>query len=152
MLRSGMPLRNLNQVYYGAWDPKAVSWPLLDLAAARYLVVDRLAANDIDPDRRAQLALLDGDGQISVYENRLALPRAYYVPQAAVVRNRDTRLDRLSAGEESPRRLALLDDDPPSGFLGVADNENTADARFIVDEPEHVVLVTDAPERGFVFL
>ena len=34
----------------------------------------------------------------------------------------------------------------------IAGNDLTADVRFAVDDPEHVVLETVAPERGFVFL
>ena len=153
MLRRGVLLRNLNQVYFaGPWNPKAVSWPLLDLAAARYLVVDHLADGDADPARLMQLTPLDDDGALRVYENHAALPRAYYVPQIAVVPDRDTRLQRLGAGHEDRRRLALVDENPPSGFLGVPGNQATGEARFVVDEPEHVVLDIDAPERGFLFL
>ena len=50
------------------------------------------------------------------------------------------------------RQVALVNAVPASGFLGVPGNRATADARFVVDEPEHVVIETVAPERGFLFL
>jgi uncharacterized membrane protein YfhO len=39
-----------------------------------------------------------------------------------------------------------------SGFTGIPGNDAVAPARFLVDDAEHVVVETDAPERGFLFL
>jgi hypothetical protein len=149
MLRTGQLLRNLNQVYFpGLWNSQTVRWPLMDLAAARYVIVHE----SLDVDGRLTLPRIDGNGALHVYENTAALPRAYYVPQIAVVPDADARLLRLAAGTEDRRRLALVDAAPQSGFLGVPGNGATADARFVVDDPERVVLETVAPERGFLFL
>ena len=63
---------------------------------------------------------------IRVYENPAALPRAYYVPQIAVEADRDRRLFRPPSVTEDRRHLALVNDTPPSGFLGVPGNEATS--------------------------
>jgi hypothetical protein len=39
-----------------------------------------------------------------------------------------------------------------SGFVGVPGNDATVAARFVTDDPEHVVIELNAPERGFLFL
>lgn len=153
MMRRSQQLSSLNQVTFpGPWNLASMSWPLVDLAAGRYLIVDKSHQRDLDPDGRLQLQLLDHDKFVSIYENPSALPRAYYVPQIAVEPARDARLSRLARSGEDRRRLALVSAAPPLAFLGVPGNDATADARFVVDEPEHVVIETAAPERGFLFL
>jgi hypothetical protein len=150
MLRSGQPMRSLNQaIYPDAWNPQTVRWPLLHLTAARYLAVAR--ALDV-PQKAAPLVPLDGDDDVHVFENPSALPRAYYVSRIAVVPDANLRLQRLASGREDPRHVALVETIPPSGFVGVPGNDATAPASFIVDDPEHVVIELAAPERGFVFL
>lgn len=153
MLRRSEPLHSVNQVYYpGVWSPRTVSWPLVHLAAARYVVVHRSHRKELAAVGRAHLKHLDGDGEITVYANRDALPRSYYVPQIAVVSDAESRLRRLASSGGNRRILALVDAAPPSGFLGMPGNEATADAQFVVDDAERVVLETVAPERGFLFL
>ena len=46
----------------------------------------------------------------------------------------------------------MIEAAPPSGFLGEPENDAIAAARFVVDDPEDLVLEVDAPARGFVFL
>jgi hypothetical protein len=153
MLRRSEPLRSVNQVHYpGAWNPATISWPLVNLTAARYLVIDKSHEGGLHSQRALLLTFLDDDAGISIYENPSALPRAFYVAQIAVEPDADTRLQRLAAGDVDARRVALVDAAPASGFLGVAGNQRTAEARFVVDDPEHVVIETVAPERGFLFL
>jgi hypothetical protein len=151
MMRTGQLVRSVNQVIYpGPWNAMAVRWPLLNLAAARYLAV----APKLDvPSHPGSPPLIpfDGDPGIHTYENPTALPRAYYVPRVAVVADSDARLTRLAAGVDDPRQVALVETLPPSGFVGTLASKN-APARIIVDEPEHVAVELDAPARGFLFL
>jgi hypothetical protein len=152
MLRTGQPLRDLNQVIYPArWDPGTVRWPLLRLAAARYFAVPPELDFPVDTGGNP-LVPLDGDTNVHVYEYPDALPRTYYVPRVDVVTDAGARLERLAAGVEDPRHVALVEATPPSGFVGEAGNELTAAARFVTDDPEHVAIELDAPERGFLFL
>jgi hypothetical protein len=152
MLLQGQPLETVNQIYYtGLWQ-LAIQWPLLHLAAARYIAIPEGPDTDFGPFRSARLKRVDGDDSMGVYENPGALPRAYYVPQIAVEPDDEVRLRRLAAGSEDRRRLALVGAVPGSGFLGVPGNQAISEARFAVDDPEQVVLEVLAPERGFLFL
>ncbi len=152
MLRSGQLLRNVNQVIYpGPWDPRTVRWPLLHLAAARYLAVAPEVDLPTDP-ARASLVPFDGNSHVHTYENLDALPRAYYVPRVEVEADADARLLRLAAGTDDPRHVALVEAPPPSGFTGVPGNDATTIATFVVDEPERIVLELRSPEPGFLFL
>lgn len=152
MLRTGQLLRSLNQVIYaGPWDAGAVRWPLVRLAAARYLAIAPEFDRPIDTGG-SPLVPFDGDGNVRVYEHPDALPRTYYVPRVSVVADADVRLRRLASGVEDPRRVALVEAPPPSGFAGVPGNDEMAPARLIADDSEHVVIELDAPERGFLFL
>jgi hypothetical protein len=153
MLRRGQLVRSANQVHFpGPWNPRTMVWPLVDLAAARYLIVDKSYEQTLDPEDRTSLTFLDGDDRVSVYENAQALPRAYYVPQIVVEPDPNLRLRRLARRSPSRREMALVSSPPEDGFLGVPGNRATADAQFLVDDPEHVVIETVAPERGFLFL
>jgi hypothetical protein len=152
MLLQGKPLETVNQIYFTGLFPLAIQWPLVHLAAARYLAIAEGPAADFGPFRAAHLKRIDGDHSIGVYENPGALPRAYYVPQIAVEPDAGARLRRLAAGSEDRRRLALVGAVPGSGFLGVPGNQAIAEARFTADDPERVVLEVQTPERGFLFL
>jgi hypothetical protein len=152
MMRTGQPLLRPEQaIYPGLWNPMAVRWPLLNLAAARYLAVAPELDGPVKP-RHVFLVPFDGDPGVHTYENLAALPRAYYVPRVAVVTDPDARLTRLAAGAQDPREVALVEALPPSGFGGAPGNDARAPARFVTDDPEHVVLELDAPEHGFLFL
>jgi hypothetical protein len=155
MLRTGREMTSLNQFYYSSLDRFEPGFRrrLLDLAAVRYLVVDGTVDSGVHaigapftqlgawPDRR-----------VVVYENRQALPRAFYVPRLTVEGDRRELLRRLAAGADDPRRGALIEAPPASGFVGADDGVGEGTAAFVVDEPEHVVLRVQAPARGFLHL
>jgi hypothetical protein len=152
MLLLGQPLTTVNQVYFTRLWPLAVQWPLVDLVAARYIVLPQNPDPPLVPFRSPRLTRVIGDETVAVYQNPNALPRAYYLPQIAVEPDPGVRLHRLAAGVDDRRRLALVDRPPDSGFLGVPGNQAIAEMRFAVDQPERVVLEGTAPEHGFVFL
>lgn len=153
MLRRGEALRSINQVYYDTgFAPAQVKWRLMDLIAARYVVEPTAQEVELTrPDGRS-IAQIDSDPDVRVYENASALPRAYYLPQIAVVPSGTATLRRLADRRENRRQVGLVNEAPASGFLGVAGNDATADAQFVVDDPERVVLDLVAPEQGFLFL
>jgi hypothetical protein len=153
LLRAGRLMTSLNNWLYPTegFLSAGLNRRLLDLTAARYLIVDksldRTAAVFTDPP----LTLLPSLGDTRVYENTTAMPRAFYVPQLAVIPNPTTLLLQLALGADDLRQLAFVEAAPADGFLGGA---ATADgsAEFVRDDPEHTVLRVDAPQRGFVFL
>ncbi|HWP65908.1 MAG TPA: YfhO family protein [Candidatus Limnocylindria bacterium] len=155
-LRAGVPMFTLNVFYFPltGWMAPEFSRPLLDLAAGRFIVVDR------DQDRvtsvlRPPPHLVDEDERARVYENPSALPRALWVPRVEVVRRPGELLRRLMVRWVDPWQVALLEAPPASGFLGEptdAADAATGTATFVRDEPEAVTIDVDAPRRGFLVL
>jgi hypothetical protein len=150
-LRTGRPYRELSDWYwlFGKLLRPSLQLRLLDLTAARYLVVDKQL------DRTAQLAgrkpslVLDA-GSVRVYENAGALARARYVAQLQVLPTAKV-LPRLASGAVDARRVAVSDHAPQSGFTGT-DDDATGTVEFVVDDPEHIVLRVRASAPGFLFL
>ena len=147
-MMEGRPMTTINQFLYELRVVPA-SQRLFDLVAARFVVIDAA--------RAAQLGWPSGpdfpvrwqhDGQ-RVYENLRALPRAFYVPQVRVVGEPAAVLDALAAGDDDPRRIALVEGAPPAlrGSPG-----GTGHAEFIDDGAESVRLRVDATAAGYLML
>ena len=154
-METGAPRRDLSEFYFVGFDAMepGFSRRLLDLAAVRYVV----AASRVD--NTAQVlspplhpVTVPGDGQLTVYENPQALPRAFYVPSVEVVPDASALLQRLAYGRDDLRRVALVEQPPSSGFTAASDARPGGEAEIIVDEPEHVVVRVSAPARGFLHL
>jgi len=154
MMRTGEELRSLNLYYTelaGMMPPGLFRRRLLDLAAGRYLVTDTKAdtaqsALSPPPD------LLAAEGQYRAYENPSALPRAFYVPRLEIVANGDDLLHRLAFGSDDLRRIAFVEEPPPSGFIGANGSIDEGRVEFLRNDPEHIVLRVSAPARGFLHL
>ena len=149
-MRAGHLLGNRNEAIYMAELGPASSRRLLDLTAARYLVVDRSEAGALD-GLRPPLEPVVTVGETQVLENRSAFPRAFYVPRIEAVADSRTLLQRLAVGPDDLRRVALVEAPPPA-FTGQPGDGAGADVRFVVDDPEHIELAVEAPARGFLVL
>lgn len=153
MMRLGRAMTALDEYYivFGGTLPASFRRRLLDLAAGRYLVAEPKSESALavlePPPRRIRV-----EGGLSVYENPLALPRAFYVPRLEVVGDAATLLRRLAEGDDDLGRVAMVEEVPSSGFTGVAGNEAAGEVEFVRNDPEHLVLRVRAPERGFVHL
>jgi len=113
---------------------------LADLAAIGYIVYTKRAPRQ-----------LKGKGEIEYAYRPSALPRARWVPQVEVVADPEALLQRLADGVDDLSRLALLEEPPPSGFLG-GPLEARGKAHFVRDDAETVVIDVDAPTAGFLVL
>jgi hypothetical protein len=155
MLQNGVPLTSLNQYYYvgpSGFSPK-FRHRLLDLAAARFVVIDAQldnAAAMVSPP----LALVSAspDRDVRIYENQQALPRARFVASTIVVPDPERLLHRLAFGDDDLSQVALLEAPPPSGFAGEAGPPPQGTAEIVADAPEHVTVRVHAPRRGFLVL
>ena len=153
LMRTGRPMRGVGEYYlqFGGMMPPGFRRRLLDLAAARYLVVEPAAdttANALDPPPRL---LWEGHG-LRLYENAQALPRAFFVPRVETVSGPEELLDRLANGDDDLRQVALVESEPASGFVGGPGKASEGSVEFLRDDPEHVVLRVSASARGFVHL
>jgi hypothetical protein len=124
---------------------------LLDLTAARYLLVARVV-DHTNVVTAPPLRLLDDDGTLRLYENPTALPRAFWVPHVETVGDPAALLQRLAYGDDDPRSVAFVDAPLASGFEGAAAHAGEGRVAFVRNDPEHLTLQVDAPDRGFVFL
>ncbi len=97
------------------------------------------------------LRLLERRESVSVYENRQALPRAFYVPQVEVVRDPGLLLDRLASRGHRPRRMALIEEPPADGFLGLGPR-GTGNVEITASRGEDLVIRVLASQAGFLFV
>lgn len=150
-MRTGRPYRDMEDWYwlFGKLLGNDLQRPLLDLTAARYLLVDQRLPR-IPPVLAEDLTLLEDDGSVRLYENGGALQRARYVARLEVM-PADEVLPRLAGGSIDPRTTAAADRAPQSGFTGAA-TPATGSVTFIADAPERVALRVEATGPGFLFL
>lgn len=150
MLLSGQAMIDLNSFYYrlATGLPSA---PLLNLAAGRYLLIE--ANLEAATRATARYRTRYRGRTVALFENPDALPRAFYVPRIEVLPNSDEVLQRLAAGKDPPTQVAFVEEMPASGFSGGATVPGATSAvDFVTDDPEHLVLRVQAPQRGFLHL
>ncbi len=85
-----------------------------------------------------------------VYENRMALPRAYVVPRAIRVEGLDQALERMRSDAFDPSREVLLYDEPPVTAADAAAFEGSA--RVVRYEPSEVVVEVTTNDSGYLVL
>lgn len=151
MMRSGAPARGLHDTdLTPRWLRSGVRRRLIDAASIRYLVA--VAGMD------SVAGLLDlprvpvPTEKLHVYRNEQALPRARYVPRIEVVPDAAALLERLAYGEEDLTEVALVEESPSSSFTGAPGARPGGTAEIVVNDPEHLVIEVDVPERGFLTL
>jgi hypothetical protein len=149
MMESRFLLDNLSSYYYRG--PRVLPVPaLLNLAAGRYLLVPSAHLEARPAAERYRLRFRGR--HIDLYENADALPRAFFVPRVEIMADPDALLHRLTSGRDDPREVALVEEAPASGFLGLLSAGDASSAEFVTDDPERVVLRVHAPRRGFLHL
>lgn len=150
MLRKGEPFSGMMDAYWPfPWLTPNVRRRLLDLASVRYLV----ASPSVEVDKVLDVPPVPlSASDLRVYRNDTALPRARYVPRIEVVPDPSTLLNRLAYGSDDLAMVAFVEEPMPSGFTGIAGARGAGASTFVTNDPEHLVLEVDAPQRGFVVL
>ena len=122
---------------------------LLDLTAARVVA----ASPKADMSTLELPPLAGGDGGLRLFRNDSALPRARYVPRLKVIPDPSVLLNRLAYGDDDLATVAFVEETPSSGFTGEPRAPSTpAAVQFVQNDPEHLVIDVDAPQRGFLVL
>jgi hypothetical protein len=123
---------------------------VLDLLAARYVLVDS-GAEQLAPEQRTSLREITTTGDVVLYENPQAFPRAFYVPGALVVADAGRRVQALASGAVDLHRTVVLDAEPPAGVAGgPAEAAGVVEIEADLSERVQLRARTDAP--GFVVL
>jgi hypothetical protein len=141
-------MRSIND-YYFKLRRQPANRPLFNLLAARYIVTSA----DLPPLPMLSMppaAEIARFGDTVIYSNPSALPRAFYVPQAAVVADTDAALNWFASGLNNPRRYAILESRPADGFLGTPLSNFASDATIVADGGETLSLRVYAPADGFL--
>lgn len=148
-MRTGRAMQRLDDWYwiFRRLLPETVQPHLLDMMATRYLLVDR--SDRLPPVLAPRLELVGERDAVRVYENRSALPRAFFVPRI-VVKAADGVLPALVDGSINPALVAAVSAAPQSGFLGTDDA--TGSAEIIDNAPERVAVRVRATAPGFLYL
>jgi len=151
MMRIGWSVIGVNAVYFGGdrLPEKGFRRRLLDLQAARWVIAYGSADHTevIQPPLRFDHT----DGEVRVYENTAAFPRAFWVPEAKVMRDEE-QLTWMAVGPDDIRRVIALAEPPADGFLGEPRPGVEGTVTFETDDPTHLALRVDAPARGFLFV
>lgn len=148
----------------GTQNPREVTFrrpdsPFLDLSAARYAVIEERRADPLPETRFREV--FRGEGVI-IYENRLSVPRAYWVPELLGLASDHAILSELPriAREPWKRALAQAGSIPPietptttgPGDPAPVPPDSRAalqrTARVVVDEADEVRIRVEAPAGG----
>src|SRR5262245_18031738 len=142
------PMENLNDYLY-----RPTRMPrnrrILDLLAARYLVIDP-KAEPLTPELVSSLRAVTTIGDVTLYENPGAFPRAFYVPTATVEPDPSRQLQLLAGSNLDLRRTVVLETPPPAGSGGPPDATGTVTIEG--DDAEQVRLRVRAASSGFLVL
>ena len=150
-MRTGRLLASVYDWYqpYGGMMPRGFNRRLFDLTATRYVIADRrvdrtpMTLGDSAPKRFEV-------GDIAVYENQQALPRAFFVGTVTRVPE-DAVLPLLAEGRVDPRHMALVGVHDGEEWSSVG-SEAQGTASIVADGPEDVVIDVEADAPGFLYL
>jgi len=122
--------------------------PLLDLMNVRYI----LTAPGAGPRGNARFREVFR-GDLGVWENLEAMPRAYLVRNALVRRSGDEALAVLGSPLFDKRSMVVLEEDPDPKFLADAARADLPE-RVTIDRygPDAIALTVSLPARGWLVL
>lgn len=86
--------------------------------------------------------------KVYLYENTHLLPRAFYVPQARSFDNPESLLLFLQSPEFEPTKTVLLEEEVNWG----GKPSDTAVVQIVKFTPHEIELLTESPDKGFLFL
>lgn len=124
-----------------------LDWPLIDMLGIEY------AVSTVPLRQRGWIPVLR-DGEVLVYRNSRAYPRAWIVQRAIVERDPAARLARLTAADFDARTTAVVEAEPRPADDGSASRTDEASepgrASFVSYEPDRVELDVSTPVAGLL--
>ncbi|MBU1614757.1 YfhO family protein, partial [bacterium] len=125
-----------------------------NLSLISLLNVRHLISREKIPD----LKLVHDEKGVKVYENRKALPRAFFVPEARIIKDREKILEVMLSKDFDPAREVLLEEEvhsPRSTVYSLRSAFRIPHSAFrILEYQPNRVTIQDfvAPSDGFLFL
>ena len=151
VMRSGQVPSGISEIYVPhPWLTSGFRRRLLDVGAVRYLLAGEVA-NQIEPVVDMPQISPSPPG-LHIFRNDAALPRARWVPRVVVIPDSSALLDRLATGTDDLASVAFTEEPLPSGYTGEGVALPGRPAEIVTNDPEHIVIDVDAPERGFLVL
>lgn len=139
------------------WSAESLHPQMLNLLGARYVVEDSgrdLYPEAMPPNKMPKSSGLKKvfSGEVNIYENPDALPRAFFTTQAEVIPHRREVLRRLGDASLDYRNTIVLEEQPPGSSAGNDEKPQRADVTIERQDEGSITLIVDAPAAGFVFL
>ncbi|HAV42603.1 TPA: hypothetical protein DCX15_01100 [bacterium] len=88
------------------------------------------------------------DGEIKIYEDLKAFPRAWIVPEGKVLKTKEEIFDELKSLDFDPKKAVILEEEP-QGFKG---SKAQGEATIIEYQPEKVIIQAELNQDGFLVL
>ena len=119
----------------------ALDNPLLNLLGVRYVVTTQTI-----PNPGYELAY---DGEVKVYENKRAFPRAFIVPEAVAAPDQTAALDALQ--KIDPAKVVVVEGVAPDALAGAA-SPQLREARISKYTPREIFVDVNLSDRGWLVL
>ncbi|HHX43966.1 MAG TPA: oligosaccharide flippase family protein [Chloroflexi bacterium] len=124
--------------------PEALDSPLLDMLNARYVITVRERSID-----RPGYTLVY-DGEVRIYRNDDAMPRAFLVPRGENIPDAEARRQALRTLD--PREVVILEETPRQAPAEVVPDTFTGAVQDIAYTPNEVTITVDTPIPCFLVL
>jgi len=124
--------------------------PLLNLSNVKYII----SKFKLQTEHLKLIYMERKNGEeIRLYENPSYLKRAFFVPKARVVKDRESILNILSNPEFNPKKEVILEEEVQNSELGISESRTpNPESRIISYQPNKVIIKTSCNQAGFLFL
>jgi len=141
------------------WTSDSLHPQMLNLLGARYIVDDpgrELYPEQAPPNEMPKKFKLRKvfSGELTIYENPNAAPRAFYASNVEVIHERRTVLERLADRSFDYRKTIILEEEPRP-LPAPTEPPAKASAPEVVVKPQNereIHVLVDVPTPGFIFL
>jgi hypothetical protein len=147
--------------FYGAlhWEAGSANPDMLNILGARYIVDD--VGRTLYTEKALPKSMPKGfklkkvfSGTLNIYDNPAALPRAFYVTDAEVIREKHKVLDRLADRSFDPRNTVILEEEvrPPAAPADSSSGPSSPQVIVKAVIEGEINIVADVPAPGFIVL
>ncbi len=91
-------------------------------------------------------------GDLDIYENPNAFPRAFVVHHAVVRRGLDAIIEYMASGQFDPAREVILEEDPPADSAPISESPSPSTAAIENRTPDRVTVAAHMTANGWLVL